>query len=132
MKHNKKQNTPQESRPATCKLELLITVVNRKKADYYCDLIQDFGVNMQMTCPAMGTANTEILDLLGIADRNRSVIFSVVTDTRIPEILSAVNQRFESVKNGKGVAFTVPFDSVIGVAVYGFLSDNRLTVKENV
>jgi len=37
---------------------------------------------------------------------------------------------FKTMKNGKGIAFTVPMTSVIGVSIYGFLSNNRMTVKE--
>lgn len=130
MKHTKTRHNPTPNRPTTGKLELLITIVDRKKAEYYCDIIQEHEVNMQLTCLASGTANKEVLDMLGVHSRDRSVIFSVVRDDRIPEILAVLSDRFDSVKNGKGVAFTVPMDSVIGVAVYGFLANNRRTIKE--
>ena len=36
-------------------LKLVITVVNREKTEYYIDLIQSCGANMQLTAPAHGT-----------------------------------------------------------------------------
>ena len=36
-----------------------------------------------------------------------------------------LDTKFESVRNGDGIAFSIPVSSVIGVAVYQFLVDNR-------
>ena len=36
-----------------------------------------------------------------------------------------LEEKFETIRNGKGVAFTVPLSSVIGVSMYQFLSNNR-------
>ena len=38
--------------------------------------------------------------------------------------LRFLDEKFKKVKNGKGIAFTVPMTSVIGVAIYQFLSNN--------
>ena len=40
--------------------------------------------------------------------------------------MKALEQRFATIKNGKGIAFAVPMSSVIGVNLYQFLSNNRL------
>lgn len=60
------------------RLELLVTVVGRSKAEYYEDLILSFDVNMQVTALASGTANEKMLSLLGLSDNEKSVIFSVI------------------------------------------------------
>ena len=39
--------------------------------------------------------------------------------------IGMLDTKFESVRNGDGIAFSVPVSSVIGVAVYQFLIDNR-------
>ena len=38
----------------------------------------------------------------------------------------AANEKFATIKKGKGVAFAIPLSSVIGVNLYQFLSNNRL------
>ena len=40
-----------------------------------------------------------------------------------------LNEKFQKVKNGKGVACTISLDSMIGVSMYQLLSNDR-TVKE--
>lgn len=111
------------------KLELMITVVNRNKADFFMDLIQSFDVNMQLAVPAQGTANAEIRNILGLAETDKAVIFSVIREDTSTRALNAIEEKFRTIKNGKGIAYTIPLTSVIGVSIYGFLSNNRMTVK---
>lgn len=113
------------------RLKLLITVVNRHKAEFYTDLIQSYSVNMQMVLMARGTASAKMLSLLGLADNEKAVILSVIQENKIEGALSKIDEKFRTIKDGKGVAFTIPLTSVIGALIYGFLSDNRMMVKEN-
>ena len=112
------------------RLEILITVVDRRKGEFYADMIQSFDVNMQLFCLGRGTAKAEIMRYLGLADSQKAVIISVIREDKIKSALSALEEKFSTIKNGKGIAFTVPMSSIIGVAIYGFLSDNRTTVRE--
>ena len=107
------------------KLKLLITVVNRKKTEFFMDFLQGFEVNAQMSTLAQGTARSDTLHLLGLEDADRSVIFSLIREDRAEEILRGLDNKFTTVRGGKGIACTVPLSSVIGVAIYRFLSNNR-------
>ena len=128
---DKKQETAGLSAGLTSRLQVLVTIVNRKKADYYLDLIQSFDVNMQFVALGQGTADAETLGLLGLADSDKAVIFSAIREDRAGDALAAIGEKFETIKDGKGIAFTVPMSSVIGVSIFGFLADNRKTVKES-
>ena len=119
------------SKVDTGKLELLITIVNRKKSEFYLDLLQGFEVNMQLACRARGTARAQTLALLGLEDSPKTAIFSFIREDKIPDALAALENKFQTIKDGGGVAYTVPLTSVIGVAIYGFLSNNVRTVKED-
>ncbi|MBR1677686.1 MAG: hypothetical protein IJ706_10310 [Clostridia bacterium] len=111
------------------KLELLITVVNKKKADFFADLIQSFDCNMQIKILGKGAANTELLEYLGLSGSEKIALFSVIRSDRKAEILEALDEKFKTIKNGKGVAVTTPFSSVIGKLVYGFLSNDERMIK---
>lgn len=106
------------------KLKLLITVVNRSKTELFLDLISSFECNMQMSVNANGTASTDMLQYLGLSDSNKAVIFSVIRENREEAVLKMLEEKFKTVKKGKGIAFTVSLTSVIGVAIYQFLSNN--------
>ncbi len=113
------------------KLKLLVTVVNRNKTEFFIDLIGEYDVNFQTSVTAQGTAKSETLSLLGLEDADKSVIFSVVREDKTEELLRAIDERFQKLRGGKGIAFTIPLSSVIGVAIYRFLSDNRLGSSNN-
>ena len=112
------------------KLKLLVTVINKNKAEFYLDFISGFDCNLQTSVPAKGTAASETLRLLGLEDTDKTVIFSVIKEEKAEEVLQGLEDKFHALRGGKGIAFTVPLTSVIGVAIYQFLSDNRSIVKE--
>ena len=115
---------PAKKKPlAPQKLKLLFTVVDRKKAEFYSDFIQSFEVNMQLTLAARGTASTETLSLLGISSTDKSVIISVIKEEKAAAILRGLEDKFRTIKNGKGIAYTVPMSGTIGVAIYRFLAN---------
>ena len=120
----KKRRTSTPKQPAPPKLKLLFTVVNREKADLYVDLLQGFDSNLQLIASANGTANIEMLRYLGLADSQKAVIMSIIREDRSAAIMRFLEEKFNTVKNGKGIAYTVPMTGTIGVASYQFLSNN--------
>ncbi len=115
-------NTINES--AIRKLKLLFTVVERPKGEFYLDVISQFGVNCQMATGGLGTATSDLVELLGL-EPQKTVLLSVVREDRLDEIMQTLEEKFATIRNGKGIAFAVPLSSVIGVNMYRFLSDRR-------
>ena len=112
-----------ESMAAPDKMLILFTVVGKKKGDFYADLIQSYEVNMQIILSAYGTAGREALELLGLSDSDKAVIISVIRRDAAKEALEMLEEKFRTVKNDKGIAYTVPMSSTIGVLLYQFLSN---------
>ena len=120
-----------ERKTAPQKLKLLITIVNREKADFYMDLLQSFEVNMQFCALGRGTAGSELLHVMGLEDNGKAVIFSIIREDRAEAALAALDQRFQTIKKGKGIAYTVPMSGMIGVSLYSFFCNNRKAVRED-
>ena len=116
-------NTVNES--AIKKLKLLFTVVDRPKGEFYLNVLAQFDVNFQMVMGGLGTANSELLELLGL-EPHKAVILSVVREDLVEDVMNCLEDKFRTVRNGKGICFAVPLASVIGVNLYQFLSDNRM------
>ena len=106
------------------KLKLLFTIVDRPKGEFYLDVISQFDVNCQMMMGGLGTAASELVELLGL-EPHKAVILSVVREDMVDELMNTLEDKFETIRNGKGVSFAVPLSSVIGVNLYRFLSDRR-------
>ena len=107
------------------KLKLLITVVDREKGEFYMDVISQFPVNLQMLLSGKGTATSEVVSLLGL-NNQKSVVLSLVREDLMEELMNTLEDKFQTVKNGRGIAFAVPLSSVIGANLYRFMSDNRM------
>ena len=73
----------------------------------------------------LGTATSELVDLLGL-NIHKAVILSVVREDLVEPIMHTLEDKFATIKNGKGIAFAVPMSSIIGVNLYQFMSNNRL------
>lgn len=111
------------------KIKMLITVVDRSKSIFYVDLLEQYEVNVQMVLYGRGTANSQMLDLLGINESDKAVILSFIREDKIKDAMETLNEKFTTVKNGKGIAYTISLDSIIGVSIYQLLSNDK-TVKE--
>jgi hypothetical protein len=111
------------------RLKLLITVVDRSKELFYLDLLEGFEVNVQMVLYGRGTASSQMLDLLSIAESDKAVIISYIREDKVKGALETLDDKFQRVKNGKGIAYTIALDSIIGVSMYQLLSNDR-TVRE--
>lgn len=115
-------NTIHES--AIKKLKLLFTVVDRNKGEFYLDYLSQFEVNLQMALGGKGTAHSDLIDMLGL-NINKAVLVSVVREDMVDTVMKGLEEKFATIKNGRGIAFAVPFSSVIGVNNYQFLSNNK-------
>ena len=116
--------------PGIKKLKLLVTIVPRSRTLLFIDLLEQFEVNMQLVIYGKGTADSEMLNYLGLAESEKAVILSVIREDKIKEALYQINEKFDKVKNGKGIAYTIPMNSIIGVSIYQFLSNNKTMKKE--
>lgn len=120
---NKIENKLSSPTAAPHKLSLLFTIVNRQKAEFFTDFLQEYEINAQFTLSAYGTASSETLSALGLVPSDKAVIISVIRNDKIPTALGGLEEKFRTVRGGKGIAFTSPMTSTVGVAVYQFLSN---------
>ncbi len=119
----KAQPTTYDTPIAPRKLQLLVTVVNRNKAEFYMDLLQSFDVNLQTSMAASGTAGAETLRSLGLTNSEKTVIFSIIREDMVPAAMESLDEKFRTIRGGKGIAYTIPMTGTIGVAIYRFLSN---------
>ena len=107
------------------KLKLLFTIEDRPKGEFYLDVLSQFDVNCQLVLGGLGTAGTELVELLGL-EPHKAVILSVLREDMVDAAMNCLEEKFATIRNGKGISFAVPLSSVIGVNLYQFLSDNRM------
>ena len=106
-----------------------MAIVHNNKAAYFSSIIQSYQANVQLMVPAKGTTHL-ILDYLGLTERPKTMLISVVRADQAEGLITLLDETFKKGKDYKGIAYTIPFSSVIGTLTYGFLSNDKRTVKE--
>lgn len=107
------------------KLSILVTIVERSKAEFYLDVLEGYEVNLQTVIYGRGTAPSEMIHYLGLSQDSKAVLFNVVQEEKVKEIMKDYEEQYFKTKHGKGIAFTIPISSIIGVYIYRFLSNQR-------
>lgn len=91
---------------------LIADVPTAKKAEA---LLQKAGMRMRYRIRAEGTVSNELLDYLGLGNRDRRVIFVVAPKQLAPILLNRLNMELQMENPGNGVAFTVRVSGVSNV-----------------
>lgn len=104
-------------------LHLIITIINRGLAYPVVYLIEKHGVSGQFIQRAEGTAKKDVLDMLGMENNAKDVIYSMVPDNKYEEVLKDLDNFLTEDRKTKGIAFSIPFDTIAGRTAYHFLTN---------
>jgi len=105
------------------KLSLYVTIVNKGLASPVMRLFERCGSSAQFVQRGEGTAQKEIYDILGVADTDKDIVLSFISQDKIPDIKDELNAFFIANKKNRGIGFSIALTSIIGVRVYQFLAN---------
>ena len=105
------------------KLLLFVTIVGRGAGTPVTKLFERFGSSAQFIERGEGTATKEINNILGIEDNEKDIIFSFITEDKVPVIKPELEAFFAINKRNRGIGMVLPLSSIIGVRVYQFLAN---------
>jgi len=98
--------------PETPKLKLVFFIVAWNRANIVSNVCVEEKVRFHFSSVGMGTANSDILDLLGIGSSEKAVIICLEQEVGVPVLLREVRKKLKSYGPGAGIAFTVPFSAI--------------------
>lgn len=104
------------------KLFLLISILPHNKRSLLMDIIEEYEVNYHLSFFGRGVADEKVKEMLGLNDNHRDILFSVVREDKIKDCIARVEDKLLTLKAG-GVAFAVPFESIIGIKNYLFCAN---------
>ena len=124
----KEETKPVETNPQDVEikqLSMFVTIVNRGQGNFVTKIFENEGSNAQFIEYGEGTAQKEVRDILGIDDKTKEIVISLISNERIENAKKELEAFFKVNKRNRGIGFSVPMTSLIGMKVYQFLSDNR-------
>lgn len=125
MARKSKKNTAPliEENPNLKKLSLFISIVNHGQADNILKLAQRYGSSAQFVQLGRGTAQKQVLDILGFEDNRKEIVYIFISNDKIEQLKTEINAYFLTHNKNKGIGFSIPLTSVIGAKLYHFLAN---------
>ena len=107
-------------------VEMLVTIVDRGLGEKVVGFNRAHDVKVNMICLGRGTASSRVLDLLGLGSTEKDVVLSFVPVSRVQEALSNLGEKMEFQKPGRGIAFSIPVNSIAGANVLHYFTTASL------
>ena len=101
---NNKPNSPQ--------LRLIMLISNPKLSDKASSLIGSAGVPLHYRFGAVGTASSEMMDILGLGSPEKSVLAAITEKQAADNILKRLHKELKLGSVNSGIAFTAPLNGV--------------------
>ncbi|AEF83809.1 hypothetical protein TREPR_2315 [Treponema primitia ZAS-2] len=120
------------------RLKLIFLIVDWDKARAVSDVIEEGSCPLVFLTKGQGTAQSDILDLLGLGATDKAVLLCVAEALETPTLIKTVRHAMGSKSAGAGIAFTVPLSGINAPLMKVFLeaetdAENEKTqiAKEN-
>lgn len=112
------------------KVYMLVTITNRSIGLKMFDFYKEHDLSVTISTLGAGTANSEMLDYLGLEATEKAVMFSVVTKEMWVLLKKGLQKEMNIDIPGRGIAFIVPLSSIGGKKSLQFLTENQNFMKE--
>lgn len=106
-------------------MKLLITIVDRDKGQMAVDLLSIEGVERHYIALGRGTAKTAMLDILGISNSNRDIVFTLLPQEKLHHAIHRLQRAFQLHEPGSGIAFTLSLNSIAKSPLLSFMLGNN-------
>lgn len=103
------------------KIKLLVTISDRGNGENIAELFRENNVMYNLIFLGSGTAKSEILDYLGLGRTEKDLVFSIVQEDNVQNILNILNENMNLKEPGNGIAFTIPISSVDSAGALEFI-----------
>ena len=105
-------------------MRLMVAIVDREKGKTVTNVLRDEHERFHFACSAMGTASSEILDLLGLGEEEKTVVFCISLHYRVANLMDVLSDKLRLKEPGHGIAFSVPLSGVCNPLGKHFTEDN--------
>jgi len=113
-------------------IELIVAIVDRGRGKRVVDVLAKHHIRRHLICLGTGTANSEIMDYLGLGETEKDVMFSLAPKTEITQLFEAVNAEMQMKKPGRGVIFAIPLSGLSAASFHSIIQDSQYALSKEV
>ncbi len=107
-------------------LKVIVSIVERGQGKRMIKLYNGQDITHHFQCAGIGTATSEIMDLLGLDSKEKDVVFSIGKATLVNKLMRDLNNELRGYARSKGIAFDMKVDAVSHILALAVL----MPVKE--
>lgn len=112
-------------------LYIMGIITNRGMRDKFIAFFKHYGIHVTLSILAVGTANSAILDYLGMEATEKVIYLAFVTPDTWKIIKKELYHKVKIDIPGRGIAFLIPFSSIYGKKALHYLTDGQnISIKE--
>lgn len=101
----------------------IVAIVNAGQEEALIQKARTTGVLGCVAIPARGTVSNDMLDLLGLEDKQRCVVQMIARTGRTLQVMTTLSRHFQMGKAGHGIIFTLPLVRAKGINAMFHLRD---------
>ena len=113
-------------------MNYVISIINPEDGDTYREICYGLRLPMTLSLLGRGTATKNMLDLLGIASREKLIEMSTADEEGTAELIREERRRLYIDAPGNGVVLAVPVKSIGGGRTMAFLGAEKTAAPEPV
>ncbi len=122
-KAKKQTQTAFEDSKELKKISMYVVIVNHGQGEAVLKLLQSLKISLQFVQYGQGTASKQVYDILSMEDNSKDVIVCLSSTDKLPYIRIELEAFFAASRANKGIGFAIPLTSIIGVAIYKFITN---------
>jgi len=93
-------------------LRLIVTIVERGNGNRVRRVYQEHQVFTHIHCEGVGTATSEILDILGIGSSEKDILLSLTPQSTAHALFRKLSDELHGTLRARGIAFLLPMEAV--------------------
>ena len=108
----RKENKNVRPQKPASRLKMVFFIVDWDKSALITKIFEEEKIRFHFISKGIGTAKSEVLDLLGIGAGEKAIIFCVEQEVLIPVLFKEVRKKLGFYSPGAGIAFTIPLSGI--------------------
>ena len=95
-------------------MKLIISFIERGQGNGLAKFYAEHNVNFNYRCVGVGTASSDLLDVLGIGSAEKDVIFSLASKVNAERLMDRLSDKLRTIRE-KGIVFSMPITGLNNV-----------------
>ncbi len=112
------------------RIKLLVAIVGQGDAKEIAEICNREWAALSYAFDGMGTARNAVLDYLGLGEKAKKIVLSLIPESAEKSILEGVQKEMSLYLVGKGICFTLPLTGISSIVANGLIKSGGKDNKE--